>query len=60
MVNETRYKVYEKFMYEYGPGETYLNISANQSEWITEFNTTKETMVIGGKILKYDKGTIDD
>ena len=57
LANEAKYKLYEKFMYEYGPSDTFLTIAAKHKEWLSEYNTTEDTRVTGGKIISFDKGT---
>lgn len=56
LANESRYKLYEKFMYEYGPSDTFITIAARHKEWLSEFNTTADTRVTGGKVISFDKG----
>ena len=56
IANEAKYKLYEKYMYEYGSSDAFFTIAAKHQEWIAEYNTTSDTRVIGGKVISYDKG----
>lgn len=58
IANEAKYKLYEKYMYEYGSSDTFLAIAAKHQEWMSEFNTTSDTKVVGGKIISFNPGTI--
>ncbi|CAG5091663.1 Oidioi.mRNA.OKI2018_I69.PAR.g13186.t1.cds [Oikopleura dioica] len=57
LVTNERYKIMEKYLYEYGPDESFVNISLGNKDWLNEFYSTAVTRVLDGQVLSFSKET---
>jgi len=55
LVTNERYKIMEKYLYEYGPDETFVNIILENKDWLNEFYSTAVTRILDGRIVSFSK-----